>query len=169
MRFPVTTLVYIMFMVLEVRLLCLSGNLKGFSLSEDISFNKWRRSNSNGGINKNFSNRRISSHGFRLHTNHVPEEQKRITPNGANPLHNWWDGGTSKHIFDCMHAGSKCSCQALLSCLNLSSSRNATMASIVKRLLWLQQQIPMDGQLSSTLCVVKSLLFTSVIFFSDES
>lgn len=92
MRRRITTLVYI-FMLLGVSLLCVRANLQGFPRSENImSFKIWKRSSSssiNGGINNNnFNYRRVASHGFRLHGGHVAEDQKRVTPNGANPLHN---------------------------------------------------------------------------------
>ncbi|KAG6716043.1 hypothetical protein I3843_04G026200 [Carya illinoinensis] len=91
MRHRITTLVYI-FMLLGVSLPCVRANLQGFPRSVNMSFKIWKSSSSssiNGGIdNNNFNSRRISSHGFRLHGSHVTEDQKRVTPNGANPLHN---------------------------------------------------------------------------------
>lgn len=97
MRYNKASLVYV-FMLLGASLLCASANLQRFSRSES--------SISNGGRSNNFNYRRVPSHGFRLHGNHdVPdEEQKRLTPNGANPLHNWWDGARVKFKdFDGIH------------------------------------------------------------------
>jgi hypothetical protein len=83
MRYNKASIVYVL-MLLGVSLLCACGaNLQRFSRSES--------SNGNGGSGINsFNYRRFPpSHGFRLHGNHLPEEEeKRLTPNGANPLHN---------------------------------------------------------------------------------
>jgi hypothetical protein len=81
MRYNKASLVYV-FMLLGASLLCASTNLQRFSRSES--------SISNGGRSNNFNYRRVPSRGYRLHGNHdVPDqEQKRLTPNGANPLHN---------------------------------------------------------------------------------
>lgn len=92
MRYNKASLVYV-FMLLGASLLCASANMQGFSRSES--------SNSNGGRSNNFNYRRVFSHGFRVHGNHATdEEQKRLTPNGANPLHNWWDVRVKFKDFD---------------------------------------------------------------------
>lgn len=90
MRHRITTLVYIFMLLGAVSLLFVRANVQGFPRSEQMSFKIWKSSSSiNGGVmNNNFNNRRISGHGFGSHGSHVAEEQKRVTPNGANPLHN---------------------------------------------------------------------------------
>ncbi|KAF3444629.1 hypothetical protein FNV43_RR14322 [Rhamnella rubrinervis] len=74
-----------------VLLLRASSNLQAASSSENVFFKIWRSSNNSAysnGMGRNFRHRRFFGHGFRLRGSHVDEEQKRITPNGANPLHN---------------------------------------------------------------------------------
>lgn len=72
-------------------LLRVSSNIQVASSSDGVFFKIWRGSNNSAysnGMGKNFRHRRSFGHGFRLRGSHVDEEQKRITPNGANPLHN---------------------------------------------------------------------------------
>ncbi|KAB2610215.1 hypothetical protein D8674_018247 [Pyrus ussuriensis x Pyrus communis] len=95
--------VLIVFMLLEGTLLHFRTNVKEYSVRSSgspegrVSFKIWNfnynntSSRINGRNYKFFKNRRFSNHGCRRPAapNHVPdEEQKRITPYGANPLHN---------------------------------------------------------------------------------
>lgn len=61
------------------------GKLQDSSGSEGIPF-KIRRNKSSS--SRSFSRGRFSSHGFRLEGNNASKEQKRMTPGGANRLHN---------------------------------------------------------------------------------
>ncbi|KAM1239239.1 hypothetical protein ACFX13_045694 [Malus domestica] len=100
--------ILIAFMLLEGTLLqYFRTNVKEYSVRSTsspegrVSFKVWNfnhnyyynntTSGNNGRNYKFLKNRRFSNHGFRRPAapNHVPdEEQKRITPYGANPLHN---------------------------------------------------------------------------------
>ena len=84
--------IYILiFMLLEGQLVCAIGtNLQtqpSSSSSETVLFKARRGNNFNEMGNINFRRRRFHhNHGFKGQAD--SEEQKRITPNGANPLHN---------------------------------------------------------------------------------
>ncbi|KAM0958074.1 hypothetical protein FF1_023414 [Malus domestica] len=105
--------VLIVFMLLEGTLLHFRTNVKEYSVRSSgspegrVSFKVWNfnynntSSRINGRNYEFFKHRRFSNHGFRRPAapNHVPdEEQKRITPYGANPLHNRAPAGSFKQF-----------------------------------------------------------------------
>ncbi|KAK9925331.1 hypothetical protein M0R45_033658 [Rubus argutus] len=89
--------ILIVFMLMEGMLLHVRVDSKRHSSrsssSKTVFFKLWKFNNNYiEGNSGNLKHRRFSNHGFRLPARNyyhpTDEEQKRITPNGANPLHN---------------------------------------------------------------------------------
>lgn len=94
--------VLVVFMLLEGILLHVHLDLKrhssSSSSSKSVFFKVWKFNyNYSEGNGRRLKHRRFGNHGFRTrnHYHLTDEEQKRITPNGANPLHNRWSSSTS--------------------------------------------------------------------------
>lgn len=89
-RSVLVVICFVLLLLEGVLFLRANSNSQTSSSSEGVFFKIWKGSNNSysNGMSKNLRHTRFFSPGFRLRGNHVTEEQKRITPNGANPLHN---------------------------------------------------------------------------------